>query len=152
MPAAVTLESGVTLSDDAAESLINAARVFGGDWLEAAGAEESSGLAEKLDLLEDGLEQRFRAAVQRKQDENSDRAMFQLHGLDQHLRVRLRTMEATMQRHVEFKRPGLVKATQGSIDKLKARMEMRREQILRQQRITPSNHFVCCGLIEVVGD
>jgi superfamily II DNA or RNA helicase len=152
VPAAVTLESGVALSDDAAESLVNAARVFATDWLEASGAEENSGLAEQLDLLEDSLEQRFKAAVQRKQDENSDRAMFQLHGLDQHLRIRLQTLESTLQRHVEFKRPGLVKATQGRIDKLKARMEMRREQILRQQRITPSNHFVCCGLIEVAGD
>lgn len=151
MPAVVTLESGVALSDEAAESLLNAARVYGADWLDVVGEAETSGLAEQLDVLEDGLDQRFRAAVQRKQDENGDRAMFQLHGLDQHMRMRLQTLESTMQRHLEFKRAGLVKATQGRIDKLKARMEMRREQILRQQRITPSNHFVCCGLIEVTG-
>ncbi|CAN7565399.1 SNF2-related protein [Variovorax sp. LjRoot178] len=150
--AAIDLGTGRELDEAMAETLVNSARLDADDWLEAASVIDSRALAEQLDHLEDQLEQRYRIAVRRKQDENSDRAMFQLHGLDRHLQGRLSALESTRQLHANLNRSGLVKATQGRIDKLKARMEMRREQIKRQQRIEPDNKFVCCGVIEVVED
>lgn len=149
--AARDLKSGEVLSADAAEDLVNAARLHGEDWLDTSAELDTSALATELDVLEDSLEERYRVAVRRKQDENADRAMFQLHGLEQHLANRLEALERTLQRHRELGRTGLVKATQGRIDRLKARMEMRREQIERQQRVTPSNQFVCCGVVDLVG-
>jgi hypothetical protein len=44
--------------------------------------------------------------------------MFQLHGIDQHLVLRLQVLEATRDRHESLGRISLMRATQGRIDKL----------------------------------
>ena len=90
-------------------------------------------------------------AAKRKQDENSDRLMFQIRGIDKHLAMRLEVLESTRFQHAELKRHGLAKATQGRIDKLKARMGLKREQVMQREKVVPDHHLVCAGLLRVQG-
>lgn len=137
------------LDDDQAEVLVNLARLHGQDWLEAPNIIQAAVAADCLDLLEMHLAQAYQRAATRKQDENADRLMFQLHGIDQHLIMRLQVLETTRDRHEVLKRPGLVKATQGRIDKLRARMGLKREQVLQRERLVSDHEPICAGLLRV---
>jgi len=140
------------LEKDAADALINEVRLNGSDWLEAAHTFDPHQATNLLDQLEDKLNQEYRAALTRKQNENKDRAMFQLHGINQHLESRVSKMLATKETHEILKRTALAKATQARIDKLTARMEMKREQVSRQELVTPNNDFVSCGIVRISED
>ena len=102
-----------------------------------------------LDELETHLEGSYQRAKKRKQNENADRLMFQLHGIDQHMTQRLQTLESVRDQHAFHGRSGLVRATQGRIEKLRARMGLKREQIQRQESLQPDDAPVCVGLIRV---
>lgn len=143
------LSARVTLSDDQSESLINYARIHGKDWLEAPTSVPPDVASACLDMLETHLEDSYQRAKKRKQDENFDRLMFQLHGIDQHLAQRMRTLESVRAQHAIHGRSALVKATEGRIAKLGARMELKREQIKRQENLQPDDAPVCVGLIRV---
>lgn len=142
-------KTGTVLADEVGEGLVNAARLHGGDWLEATNLVQSGDVADRLDQLEVHLAQAYGRASKRKQDENSDRLMFQIHGIEQHLINRLRVLEATRSRHEEMGRLPLAKATQGRIDKLAARMGLKREQVLQRERVIPDHVLVCAGLLRV---
>ena len=137
------------LDRDFADALINATRLKGEDWLEAAHIFDVVRASELLDTVEDRLNQEYLSAVTKKQNENKDRAMFQLHGINQHLENRVTKMKKTKENHELFKRIGLAKATQARIDKLSARLEMKRESVHRREVVTPNNDFVCCGIVLV---
>lgn len=137
------------LPDELAESLVNQARVKGVDWIEAPNMITSNVAASCLDALEMHLNAAYQRAKGRKQDENADRLMFQLHGIDSHLQRHLQVLEGVRERHAAMRRPGLVKATQGRIDKLRARMGLKREQIQRRERLQPDDAPVCAGLLRV---
>jgi SNF2 family DNA or RNA helicase len=139
----------VPLADDQAEQLINIARVRGMDWIEAPHLVSAQVASSCLDALEMHLDASFKRAKKRKQDENADRLMFQLHGIDQHLQRRLETLENVRAQHALLQRQPLVRATQGRIDKLRALMNLKREQIRRQERVQPDDAPVCAGLIRV---
>jgi hypothetical protein len=102
-----------------------------------------------LDELEIQLENAYQRAKRRKQDENADRLMFQLHGIDQHMTKRLQTLESVRSQHALHGRSALVKATEGRMEKLRVRMGIKREQIQRQLNIQPDDTPVCVGLIRV---
>lgn len=137
------------LTDEDGETLVNMARLQGLDWLEAPHVIPASVAAECLDHLEVHLAEAYERATKRKQDENSDRLMFQLHGIDQHLVLRLQVLEATRDRHESLGRISLMRATQGRIDKLRARMGLKREQVLQRERVVPDHVLVCAGLLRV---
>ncbi|MBK7464669.1 MAG: DEAD/DEAH box helicase family protein [Betaproteobacteria bacterium] len=143
------LSSREPMSDDQSESLINHARIHGGDWLEAPTSISPDVASACLDELEIHLENAYQRAKKRKQDENADRLMFQLHGIDQHMTQRLQTLENVRAQHALHGRSALVKATQGRIEKLRARMGLKREQIQRQESLQPDDTPVCVGLIRV---
>ena len=129
--------------------LINAARVQGTDWIEAPHVVAADVASTCLDTLETHLEEAYERAKTRKQNENADRLMFQLHGIDQHLQRRLQTLESIRVEHARLGRQGLVKATQGRIDKLRVLIGRKREQIQRRERLQADHGPVCVGLIRV---
>jgi SNF2 family DNA or RNA helicase len=143
------LSERVPLPDEQAESLINLARVQGTDWIEAPQLVLPEVASACLDILEMHLDNSYQRAKQRKQDENADRMMFQLHGIEQHLQQRLQTLEKVREVHAATGRHGLVRATQGRIDKLVAAIGLKREKIQRQERLQPDDAPVCSGLIKV---
>ena len=147
--AVCALSARVPLPDEQSESLVNHARIYGTDWLEAPTCISPEMASTCLDELETHLEGSYQRAKKRKQNENADRLMFQLHGIDQHMTQRLQTLESVRDQHAFHGRSGLVRATQGRIEKLRARMGLKREQIQRQESLQPDDAPVCVGLIRV---
>lgn len=143
------LSARVPFADEVAESLINLARTHGSDWIEAPTCVLPDVASACLDELEKHLEDSYQRAKKRKQDENADRLMFQLHGIDQHMAQRLQALESVQAQHALRGRSSLVKATQGRIEKLRARMGLKRAQIQRQESLQPDDAPVCVGLIRV---
>lgn len=147
---AVDLGSERVLSEESAERLLQAARLKGSDWLDAGTALDPDLVLRGLDAAESELDSRYKQARQRKQNENSDRALFQLDSIERHLERRLPKLRETMEEHLAHGRKALAAATQGQIDKLSAQMNARRERIRQQERFAAEKHFVCAGLIEVI--
>lgn len=146
---ALRLDSGEELDEDASDQLVQAARVGGMEWIGAAGVVDAPAVAVRLEEAEAVLDVRYRAALEKKRSENSDRAKFQLDSIEQHLARRLPKLRETLQLHLSLGRASLAKATQGQIDKLQARMNTRREKIREQEKVLADRHFVCCGVVEV---
>lgn len=149
--AVCNIDSRLVMDDDTADTLVNMARMHGSDWLEASNIIAPTISSACLDHLEMHLGDAYGRAAKRKQDENSDRLMFQIRGIDKHLAMRLEVLESTRFQHAELKRHGLAKATQGRIDKLKARMGLKREQVMQREKVVPDHHLVCAGLLRVQG-
>jgi superfamily II DNA or RNA helicase len=146
---AVNLDSDEILDDDAADRLLQSARIMGADWAAVAAEVKSEGLIEKLEVIEAGLDERYRVALEQKRNENADRARFQLDSIERYLERRIPRLKETLQGHLAQGRKSLARATQGQIDKLQARMNVRRERIREQEKVVADRHFVCCGVISV---
>lgn len=147
--AACNIATGDILDDAAGEALVNHARLRGADWLEAANVIDRQILGQRLDDLELHLAGAYDRATKRKQDENADRLMFQLHGIDQHVQDRLRVLQDIRGRHELAGRGSLAKATQGRIEKLRARINLKRELVLQRARVVPDQALVCAGVLRV---
>lgn len=140
---------GVPVSDAMAETLINEARLYGEDWLGASVVYDSVTVAEKLDILEVYLSDSYKRVSGRKQDENADRLMLQLHGIEMQLNRDLSTLMNVLEIHRSKGRHKLIKATQGRIQKLNARMELKRQQVKKREILKPDDIPVCVGLLRV---
>lgn len=146
---AMRLETGELLDEELADELLQLARVEGTDLIEAGSLIDARLLTDRLETAEENLEGRFRAALERKRNENADRARFQLDSIEQHLSRRLPRLREVLRLHIAHGRTSLARATQGQIDKLMARMNTRRERIREQETVLADKHFVCCGVIAV---
>lgn len=144
---AVALDTGARLDENAADQLLQAARVSGADWL--APEAEVPVVLQRLEEAESHLDARYRAELLRKRNENADRAQLQLMSVEHYLNRRLPRLHQTLHAHIAFGRESLAKATQGQIDKLNARMNTRKERIREQEQVLADRHFVCAGVIAV---
>jgi SNF2 family DNA or RNA helicase len=147
---AVDVDNARVLDEEGADRLLQAARLYGQDWLEVGEAISPETVVARLELAESELDDQFKQAKQRKQNENSDRAAFQIDSIERHLQRRLPRLRETLAEHIARGRKPLAAATQGQIDKLNARMNARKERIMQQAQVVADKHFVCAGLIEVV--
>jgi SNF2 family DNA or RNA helicase len=146
-----SIRNGDILENDLGETLVNIARTKGRDWLEASGMISSNLATARLDKLELHLEIHFQRALQKKQDENSDRMMFQINGIEKHLNSRLEILSRVMQQHQINNRSSLVKATQSKMNKLEAKMMHKIEAIKQREKITPDQKLVCVGVLNYGG-
>ena len=147
---AVELDHGTALDEETADRLVQAARLYGRDWLDVAESVAPDVVASRLELAESELDLMYQQAKQRKQNENVDRAAFQLDSIDRHLQRRLPRLREILMDHLARGRRPLAAATQGQIDKLNARMNARTERIRQQSQVLADKHFICSGLIDVV--
>jgi hypothetical protein len=144
---ALNLESGERLDEDPADQLLQAARITGEDWLSPPLDREQVKL--RLEEAESLLDARYKNALQRKRNENADRARFQLDSVEQHIQRRLPRLREVLQTHIALGRNSLAKATQAQIDKLLVRMNTRKERIREQEQIVADRNFVCAGVLKV---
>jgi superfamily II DNA or RNA helicase len=138
---------GTPLDTNESDRLINLARLYGQDWLDAPDILDASLVEKSLDLQEAYLDKRYSKTVAQKQLENSDRAHYQLYSLDKHFKRQHETLEKVLATHMQVERKVLVKATQGKIDALSRRVEIQRERIRQREKVVPTSHFVCAGVI-----
>lgn len=147
--AAAELSTGSELDEDLADQLVQLARLTGRAWVSAANELNSDTVLKRMDRLESSLEQAYREEVNRKRNENIDRARFQEESVRRHLNRRLPILKDVKQRHLENARESLARATQGQIDKLQARMEARLKRIRQKADVLPETDFVCAGVIQL---
>jgi hypothetical protein len=143
------LATAEELSEDKADQVVQLARVKGLEWAGAGSMIDAKLVKDRLEQAEAALDERYRLAKERKQNENADRARFQLDSIDQHLQRRLPKLREILLAHTAQGRTSLAKATQGQSDKLQARMGTRRERIREQQKVTAERRFVCCGVVTI---
>lgn len=147
--AAIRLDTGEVMDEEEADRLIQFARIEGQDWLGADHSADKELVSQRLEEAEAVLDDRYQNALERKKNENADRARFQLDSIDRYLERRLPRLKETLHAHMAAGRQSLAKATQGQIDKLTARMNTRKEHIREQEKVTADRSFVCAGIIRI---
>jgi len=147
--AALELDSGDALDEDTADRLVQLGRVEGMDWVGAENLVASDLVQARMETAETILDERYSAALQIKRNENADRAQFQLDSIERYLARRRSTLHETLEKHRSAGRDSLIKATQGQIEKLESRMNMRKERIRDREKVSPERHFVCAGILNV---
>jgi hypothetical protein len=145
--AVIHVETGDALDEELADRLVQRARLTGQDWLGAQNVVDPTLVVRRFEEAEESLEARYRTVLQRKKNENADRASFQLDSVDRYLSRRLKTLHEVFNRHTLLGRQSLAAAIQGQIDRLTARMNIKRQKILDQERVVPNKNFVCAGII-----
>lgn len=147
--AVARVSDGAVLDDDTADIIVNFARLFGEDWLDAQAYVDGSAVEAILDTLEASLDSSFQNVLTRKQFENSDRATFQVRSLQQHMDRKLPGLREQLQRYIAQGKKGPANMTQGKINKLDAKCKTQIERIKLREKINASKNFVCAGLIRI---
>ncbi len=147
--AALRLDDGTLLEEPASEVMLQRARLSGVDWIGANNEVDGESVVRRFEQAEDVLGQRYRSELAAKKNENADRARFQLDSVDRYLNRRLATLTKVLRTHETLGRTSLARATQGQIDKLKGRMDVRKQKITESAEIVADKNFVCAGLIRV---
>lgn len=137
------------LSDDDSDMLVNTARLYGEDWLDASSLIDGKKVENRLDQIEESLDSAFEQALARKQNENADRASFQIYSLQQHLDRKLPGFREQLHRYVAQGKKGPANMTQGKINKLESKCAAQMERIRMREKISPSKSFICAGLIRI---
>lgn len=146
-----SINNGEILENDLGETLINIARTKGHDWLDASNLISPDLVKTRLDELEMHLANFYQRALQKKQDENSDRLTFQINSIEKHLKNRLEILNGVLYRHQINNRSGLEKATQSKITKLNTKMIQKIEAIRQREKITPDQKLICLGVLNYGG-
>ena len=147
--AAFRLDDGTLLGEEASEVLLQRARLSGVDWVGATNEVEPASVVQRFEQAEEVLNQRYRGELAAKKNENADRARFQLDSVQRYLKRRLATLTKVLQTHETLGRTPLARATQGQIDKLNERMDIRKRRIRESAAVVADKNFVCAGLIRV---
>jgi hypothetical protein len=146
---ATQIDSDGVLSDDDADMLVNIARLHGEDWLDASALVEGANVESRLDRLEVALDLAFDQTLARKQNENSDRASFQIRSLQQHMDRKLPGLKEQLHRYLAQGKKGPANMTQGKINKLESKCATQAERIKMRKIVNPSKNFICAGLIRI---
>lgn len=146
---AARVSNDALLSDDDADMLVNIARLHGEDWLDASVLINGASVESLLDHLEAALDSAFEQTLARKQNENSDRASFQIRSLQQHMDRKLPGLKDQLHRYLAQGKKGPANMTQGKINKLESKSATQAERIKLREKINPSKNFICAGLIRI---
>lgn len=146
---AARIDGDGVLSDDAADILVHFARIHGEDWLDAPVLMNGASVERLLDHLESALDASFEQTLVRKQNENSDRASFQISSLQQHMDRKIPGLKEQIRRFSEQGKKGLASMAQGKINKLESKCETQTERIKLRKKINPSKNFICAGVIRI---
>lgn len=146
---AIELDTGIVVEEELGDALVQHARIASGDWVAPSASVDAEMVCRRFEQAEELLDKRYQEVLLRKRNENADRAQFQLRSIERHLDRRVPRLKATLNAHLAFGRSSLAKATQGQIDKLLARMQLRKERIAQAERVVAERNFVCAGLIRI---
>jgi superfamily II DNA or RNA helicase len=139
------------LDDTVAERLVMAMLDGGTDWAEGANVLDGGSLA---DRLEQGLlvaaQDRFEEETARVRAENADRADAQLRGIEAHLAHQEERFALQRERHLAAGNPGLARAQELAVDKLRARIARQREAIEAKRGVRAEFRELSVGLVRVV--
>ena len=144
------LDTGEYFSDDdLAEQLVTIAARHGEDWLEAVVEVDPTAVEREVHDCYDVCLTRYDNYVSRIEAENHDRADIQSKALLAHKDSALVSLRAVRDKHVVADRDQLVKATDGRIEQLKARIDQQLKKIASNRHIAHSRAEVVIGVLEV---
>lgn len=146
---AMRTDTAKLLSGDDADMLLNLARLHGEDWLDAASCLDGACVENAVDELEARLDDHFNDVFERKQNENSDRARFQIHSLQEHMERKLKGLKEQLQRYQDHGKKGPANMTQGKINKLESKCKTQIKRIELREQIKSTKSFVCAGVVRV---
>lgn len=138
------------LVGDLSEKLVVTAANHGKDWLNVS---EAVALDRVYEIANEecsaALDSGFEKLKTEIQDENEDRADVQERTLEKHYLNQKATLEGVAQRHRNLGRTALVRATEGRLRALTARVERRRAEIQGRRKVVPSTQEIAVGIIRV---
>jgi SNF2 family DNA or RNA helicase len=139
------------LDTNVAERLANAAAQVGKDWFDAVHTVHVANAARIADdLLFSQLEEAFDSYVEDIRRQNEDRADLQLRNLQRHLENQRQKMIQVRERHRLRGRESLVKATEGRIQALEARVEGRQHAVESRRGIRHRRDELLAALIRLL--
>lgn len=144
---ALALESGVALSQEDSERLINSAALVESDWPAARNMVDGKLAEERFGECEDLLEERYQEFVGNLKRENADRIGLLVHNLESHLErenSKLQELIARMRR--ENKLRG-VKLQEDKLKKLRRRIEDQLDYVRASETPTHESIVVTNGVI-----
>ena len=146
---AMSLDGASRLNSDQALDLINAIRLHGEDWLEAPVLCQPMQVQQVIDCCINTLRLDFKAASDRKSNENLDRIAFQRQSLEKHRERKLAAFEQALQRHQMAGRKGLAQATRINIQTLQQKVDVKLAQLKEKERLNYNQFSVCSGVVEI---
>lgn len=137
------------LSDEDAERLVTTAAVMGEDWLGASKQLDLERASELADQCLANSEVRYNQYIMQLENENNDRADIQNSALNRHLESQLRNLLTVKEDHLRAGRDSLAKATEGKMQALKNRIEMKKIEINKRRSLQHRSDELCVGVIRV---
>ncbi len=137
------------ISEDDSERLVTSAARRGTDWLSASNLVDMDMAVKIAEACNSELQSRYDKYVQQVRNENLDRADLQEKTVIRHRDRQLENLETIKHRHRARGLDSLVRATEGRIAALRARMERRILEIRKGRELRHHRQEVCLGLVKV---
>jgi hypothetical protein len=146
----VVLSSGTVLEPEASLSVINAARLEGSDWLEAANDVDIAAGIQGMDEAEFSLIADFESERQIKEAENTDRISFQRDSITKH---RDRRLDIERRRITSLlgdtRGRGLIVAAERKMKILTEQFDTQMANLAQKEKVTVRYDLVCKCLFSV---
>ena len=139
----------ISLTSEMAEALVTRATLRGENWADASSLVNLPEAALRAEQLVASAELEYTKYVDQVRRENEDRASLQESSLLRHRDRQMESLETVLETHQRLGRTGLVRATQGRIEKLKSRINEKLVAIERAREMRSSREEVCLALIRV---
>lgn len=146
------MDQSITLSGDAAESLVNSAALQGQDWLGAASTLDAPRAADLQDACVVELESRFRLFSDAQRREDADRIRLMVRSLEHHLenkRARSQNLILSHRSSENNRRLRLVAAEEGRFRKEALRIEGRIAELHLKEDFKAQESMVSAGVIRI---
>ena len=140
------IDSNKTLDAQDAWKLINAIRLNGKDWPEAANVTDPD-LADKIDICDEGLQKDIVRMKADKETENKDRVGLQIRSAEQHRTRKLTSKQQVLDDYVVRNKPQIIPAIRGQINKINERFEVQIARLQDQENMKFDNRNICRGIL-----
>ena len=141
--------SAELLTQEDAELLVTTAAMKGEDWLAASNVVDLKKARALSEKCLDQSYQTYNAHVSQLRNENNDRADIQEKALQRHLENQLKILEEVREGHRRQSRDGLVKATEGKMQALRSRMDLKKLEINERRNLKARCDEMCVGIVRV---
>jgi superfamily II DNA or RNA helicase len=140
---------GLTVGEQEAEQVLLAVARAGTDWPNAVAEFDLTAEADHIWRLLDDSRSRYDAYIEDVAAQNSDRADLQKQTLENHLASQELKYREIRARHIARNNPGLARAAERSLEKLRARVEREILRIEQNRKLSHSFEQVCVGVMRV---
>jgi hypothetical protein len=146
---AINLGSEAVLDPDESWLLVNECRLKGKDWMSVDSSVDPELVQEAFNICTEKLESYFEVYRNDREFENKDRVEFQVRSAEQNRNRQLESLKELVIRY-EQEESRMLAPTQGRIEHLKKRFEVRVAELKRKAELTSRQEEICFGVVNVV--